>query len=277
MGGRRRRLVSALPLSLSLLLFACASWISQRDERVTSLGANSAPWYYPARSQSTAGLMPGAEQYYNPDVDPKEAEAAIGSPSQMQDILQRMTRELTTDTMEIANLDHRIAIVRANNKFLADKYQGLLNLQVKRGPPGPQGMPGPGFPGLPGPPGEKGPPGKAGKEGAPGEESGESGPPGPPGEEGAPEAEGEPAEESLSSARGKVLLRLKSKRQALVKEIQAAGRYRDQMNDIQSYNIIHPTSFRRNEANKRVIESKAPPPYWTKEGIEMVPVFVPDK
>ena len=57
-------------------------------------------------------------------------------------------------------------------------------------------------------------------------------------------AEGEPAEESLSSARGKVLLRLKSKRQALVKEIQAAGRYRDQMNNIQSYNIIHPTSFR---------------------------------
>lgn len=30
--------------------------------------------------------MPGAEQYYNPDVDPKEAEAAIGSPSQMQDM-----------------------------------------------------------------------------------------------------------------------------------------------------------------------------------------------
>eukprot|EP00960_Hanusia_phi_P064741 765898-Hanusia_phi.AAC.5 len=87
MGGRRT-LVWAVPPSLSLLLLACAALLTPWHERKTSLevGANSAPWYYPARSQNTVGLMPGAEQYYNPDVDPKEAEAAIGSPSQMQDM-----------------------------------------------------------------------------------------------------------------------------------------------------------------------------------------------
>eukprot|EP00960_Hanusia_phi_P064740 765898-Hanusia_phi.AAC.4 len=200
--------------------------------------------------------------------------------------------------MEIANLDHRIAIVRANNKFLA------VMLHVKRGPPGPQGMPGPGFPGLPGPPGEKGPPGGAGEEGAPGEESGRPGPPGPPGEAGAPEegeegrelaggleepfclgflrrclcaGEDKPAEQSLSSARGKVLLRLKSKRRALVKEIQTAGHYRDQMSNLHGYDLVHPASIGRKADRNQLRGNKAPPPYWTKDGVEMVPVFVPDK
>ena len=59
------------------------------------------------------------------------------------DLLERMTRELSTDTMEIANLDNQVAIDDANNKMLLAKYQAILNLETRVGPPGLPGPPGP--------------------------------------------------------------------------------------------------------------------------------------
>ena len=72
------------------------------------------------------------------------------------DLLERMTRELSTDTMEIANLDNQVAIDDANNKMLLAKYQAILNLETRVGPPGPEGPPGPPGEGEPGPPGPAG-------------------------------------------------------------------------------------------------------------------------
>ena len=95
------------------------------------------------------------------------------------DLLERMTRELSTDTMEIANLDNQVAIDDANNKMLLAKYQAILNLETRVGPPG-----------LPGPPGEKG---ELGKEGPKGDD-GVDGPAGPQGPQG-PGAEAPPAPE----------------------------------------------------------------------------------
>jgi hypothetical protein len=123
--------------------------------------------------------MPGAERYYSPYVKPGEDVAAPGDAdggpmSAWGDLLERMTRELSTDTMEIANLDNqvlsrstvacsltclarlpRIALTRgvsggvwwqvsiddANNKMLLAKYQAILNLETRVGPPGPEGPP----------------------------------------------------------------------------------------------------------------------------------------
>jgi hypothetical protein len=57
--------------------------------------------------------MAGAEQYYSPYVKPGEDIAAPGDAdggpvSAWGDLLERMTRELSTDTMEIANLDNQV-------------------------------------------------------------------------------------------------------------------------------------------------------------------------
>jgi len=61
---------------------------------------------------ATAGLIPGAEQYYKPYVAPNEqmpsATSDNGPLSAWGDLLERMTRELSTDTMEIANLDNQV-------------------------------------------------------------------------------------------------------------------------------------------------------------------------
>ncbi len=56
--------------------------------------------------QSSA-LLPGAEVYYPPQ--PNTLRHLPGNPlSQWGDVFQRITRELTTDTMEIANLDNQV-------------------------------------------------------------------------------------------------------------------------------------------------------------------------
>ena len=104
--------------------------------------------YPPRPTAATSGLMPGAEKFYAPYVKPGEAVAtpgdADGGPmSAWGDLLERMTRELSTDTMEIANLDNQVAIDDANNKMLLAKYQAILNLETRVGPPGPEGPPGP--------------------------------------------------------------------------------------------------------------------------------------
>jgi hypothetical protein len=57
--------------------------------------------------------MPGAERYYSPYVKPGEdvstpGDADGGPMSAWGDLLERMTRELSTDTMEIANLDNQV-------------------------------------------------------------------------------------------------------------------------------------------------------------------------
>ena len=71
--------------------------------------------YPPRPTAATSGLMPGAEQYYSPYVKPGEDVAepgdADGGPvSAWGDLLERMTRELSTDTMEIANLDNQVSV-----------------------------------------------------------------------------------------------------------------------------------------------------------------------
>ena len=156
-------------------------------------GSTVSPAYVPASAYpprptaATSGLMPGAERYYSPYVKPGEDAAAPGDAdggpmSAWGDLLERMTRELSTDTMEIANLDNQvlfkssrstvacstvnclltclaslpcIALTRgtsggvwwqvsiddANNKMLLAKYQAILNLETRVGPPGPEGPP----------------------------------------------------------------------------------------------------------------------------------------
>ena len=159
--------------------------------------AGSAPWYYPVRSKATAGLMPGAETYYDPQVQPGDGLGATDA-DKMQNLLQRMTREMSTDTMEIANLDHQVAIDQANNRFLADKYEDLITLRTRRGPPGPAGPPGPGLPGLPG---EKGPTGEPGLQGVPGQRGADNhvtGPRGAPGAAGRPGEAGPPGPEGVA-------------------------------------------------------------------------------
>jgi hypothetical protein len=82
-------------------------------------GATVNPAYVPASAYpprptaATSGLMPGAEQYYSPYVKPGENIAQPGDEdggpmSAWGDLLERMTRELSTDTMEIANLDNQV-------------------------------------------------------------------------------------------------------------------------------------------------------------------------
>uniref|UniRef100_A0A6T8DS81 Uncharacterized protein n=1 Tax=Cryptomonas curvata TaxID=233186 RepID=A0A6T8DS81_9CRYP len=112
--------------------------------------------------QSSA-LLPGAEVYYP---QPNTLRHLPGNPlSQWGDVFQRITRELTTDTMEIANLDNQVAIDEANNRLLQSKYDLVRDLTTRRGPPGPAGPRGIGYSGPPGPegpPGPKGNPGPAG-------------------------------------------------------------------------------------------------------------------
>jgi len=151
--------------------------------------------YPPRPTAQTSGLMPGAEGYYSPYVKPGEnipmpGETDGGPLSAWGDLLERMTRELSTDTMEIANLDNQVAIDDANNKMLLAKYQAILNLETRVGPPGVQGPAGPageGPEGPDGPEGDKGDEGKVGPKGDDGEDGpqGPTGPSGPAGPEGA--------------------------------------------------------------------------------------------
>jgi hypothetical protein len=54
-------------------------------------------------------VVPGALQYYKPVVKPIGPSVVDGDPmGQWGDIFQRVTGELTTDTMEIANLDNQV-------------------------------------------------------------------------------------------------------------------------------------------------------------------------
>lgn len=68
----------------------------------------------PHPTAATAGLIPGAERYYKPYVAPNEAMPSAtsdnGPLSAWGDLLERMTRELSTDTMEIANLDNQVCV-----------------------------------------------------------------------------------------------------------------------------------------------------------------------
>jgi hypothetical protein len=77
------------------------------------LAPSAAPWYYPQRSKALQGLMPGASQYYSPSITADDGLTA-DTANKMQTLLQKMTRELSTDTMEIANLQNQIAIDNAN-------------------------------------------------------------------------------------------------------------------------------------------------------------------
>mmetsp|Transcript_61987 Transcript_61987/g.166357 ORF Transcript_61987/g.166357 Transcript_61987/m.166357 type:complete len:90 (-) Transcript_61987:143-412(-) len=79
------------------------------------------------------------------------------------DVLDRITRELATDTVEIANLDSQVNYAMATNKELASKYRAMLHLKVRRGPAGPEGVPG--VRGPPGPMGPNGPTGPRGRRG----------------------------------------------------------------------------------------------------------------
>lgn len=99
-------------------------------------GASVSPAYVPASAYpprptaATSGLMPGAETYYQPYVKPGEAIAqpgdADGGPmSAWGDLLERMTRELSTDTMEIANLDNQVLHPLAT----LDKKQNTNNMR----------------------------------------------------------------------------------------------------------------------------------------------------
>jgi hypothetical protein len=159
---------------------------------------SAAPWYYPVRTKANAGLMPGAEQYYNPEVQPDDGMGATTAGG-IQDLLQRMTREMSTDTMEIANLDHQIAIDQANNRFLAEKYEDLVSLRTRVGPPGRPGPPGKG---IAGPPGPKGAAGDAGAPGEPGPKGPENHVDGPPGQAGVPGPQGSPGPAGFPGAMG---------------------------------------------------------------------------
>ena len=180
---------------------------------------STVPWYYPVRSEANSGLMPGAEQYYNPEVQPDDGLAAT-TEGGIQNLLQRMSREMATDTMEIANLDNQIAIDQANNRFLAEKYEDIVTLRTRRGPPGIPGPPGPDTVGPTGPQGPVGDRGDVGIEGPKGDDSknpgpkggagvaGPQGPPGPPGPAGdaaPPAAPPPPPPCTLTCANGGVL------------------------------------------------------------------------
>eukprot|EP00287_Rhodomonas_sp_CCMP768_P010022 CAMPEP_0196731824 /NCGR_PEP_ID=MMETSP1091-20130531/11389_1 /TAXON_ID=302021 /ORGANISM="Rhodomonas sp., Strain CCMP768" /LENGTH=225 /DNA_ID=CAMNT_0042074989 /DNA_START=8 /DNA_END=682 /DNA_ORIENTATION=+ len=125
--------------------------------------------YPPRPTAQTSGLMPGAEGYYKPYTKPGESipmpgDTDGGPLSAWGDLLSRMTQELSTDTMEIANLDNQVAIDDANNKMLLAKYQAILNLETRVGPPGPPGPRGPAGIGPQGPQGPQGPKGDTGPE-----------------------------------------------------------------------------------------------------------------
>jgi hypothetical protein len=62
-------------------------------------------------SQGYSGLATGAENYYHPQRLKVPASAPILAQDpigQWSDVMQRFTRELSTDTMEIANLDNEV-------------------------------------------------------------------------------------------------------------------------------------------------------------------------
>jgi hypothetical protein len=131
-------------------------------------------------------------------------------------LVSKMAKELSTDTMEIANLKTQVATDRANERYLMDEYQGILTLKGRAGPPGKEGPPGIGIPGprgSPGPPGEQGDVGEQGEQGVasdeqgpPGEE-GEAGAPGDPGGRGAPGPRGAPGIALHQNLAGTILTR----------------------------------------------------------------------
>jgi hypothetical protein len=87
--------------------------------------------YPPRPTAATSGLIPGAEQYYKPYVLPGEAIASPGDQdggpmSAWGDLLERMTRELSTDTMEIANLDNQVTVHRFFAHSVGKQVQAIL-------------------------------------------------------------------------------------------------------------------------------------------------------
>ena len=79
--------------------------------------------------------------------------AAPASGGGWNDLLSRMTKELSTDTMEIANLKNQLTVDSANSEYLDRKYDGIVDAAAAEGPPGPEGPPGHG---VKGPPGDEG-------------------------------------------------------------------------------------------------------------------------
>ena len=66
-------------------------------------------------SRGISGLNLGAENYYHPQLFkvPTSAPILAQDPiGQWGDVMQRFTRELSTDTMEIANLDNEVTTYR---------------------------------------------------------------------------------------------------------------------------------------------------------------------
>ena len=76
-------------------------------------------------STDYSGLSRGAENYYHPQLmrvpvsAPILAQDPIG---QWGDVMQRFTRELSTDTMEIANLDNEVMVQKADIQDCLEKF-----------------------------------------------------------------------------------------------------------------------------------------------------------
>jgi hypothetical protein len=88
-----------------------AAHISQSQNRQHRLREATASQSERVSSQGYSGLATGAENYYHPQLlkVPTSAPILAQDPiGQWSDVMQRFTRELSTDTMEIANLDNEV-------------------------------------------------------------------------------------------------------------------------------------------------------------------------
>mmetsp|Transcript_26548 Transcript_26548/g.69802 ORF Transcript_26548/g.69802 Transcript_26548/m.69802 type:complete len:182 (+) Transcript_26548:51-596(+) len=131
----------------ALLSEESTSSVTTQTRPVVSVTYPSPPLQY--RKSLGVKLVPGAQQFYDPQVVATGPTLDDGSPmSQWSDIFQRMTSELSTDTMEIANLDSQIARDEMSNEMLKDKYSALRALTTRPGPPGPRGPNGFGYRGA---------------------------------------------------------------------------------------------------------------------------------
>jgi hypothetical protein len=85
----------------------------------------------PACSSSCGGQA--SLQWYTRSGVVQPAQPTKEDLSTWTDLLQRMTRELSTDTMEVANLKNQVAIDNANTKLLTRKYDAILTLETQKG------------------------------------------------------------------------------------------------------------------------------------------------
>ena len=92
----------------------------KKDSKVSKEGDSKGD----SESPYVSALQPGAEYYYSPQLLPSVPTPPIIARNpigQWGDIMQRMTRELSTDTMEVANLDNEVCVfcaIAATASFL---------------------------------------------------------------------------------------------------------------------------------------------------------------